>query len=138
MPSIADSNIEKVQLLLDDLGQSLELRSSIKGFADEAKREVAWNRWSRTLALVAVVVLLALLVVMLWLVVSAARFEALRANPSALSVILAAGVGGGVVLTGTTIKAVFSSFAERNAGVPMPEHFATIWDALKSLFGPKS
>jgi hypothetical protein len=65
-----------------------------------------------------------------------ASFNPIRANPVAFSTALAASVGGGVLLATSVSKAVFSTFSERNNGVPMPDHLKTVVDGIGSIFKP--
>lgn len=127
--------LDDVDLLIADLGQLNDFNREAADFAKEARTEIRWNRIARVIVLGSVAILLILLCRFVWVIVDWDSFARLRNTPLAFSTAIAAAIGGGVVLSISVTKAVFSSFAERNAGVPMPEHFKAVIDAVGHLFG---
>lgn len=69
-----------------------------------------------------------------WLIASDSNFETLRGNAAALSAVMAACVGGGILLSVGVTRAVFSSFKERNEGTPTPDHLKAVIDEVRGLF----
>ena len=139
--SIAGSELldrlDKVDLLIADLGQVSEFTSKAVKFADEAATEIRWNRIARLCTLITVLVILGGLSRALWVVITWDSFSALRASPGAFSTTLAALVGGGIVLAVGVSRSVFSSFSERNGGMPMPEHLKTVIDGIGTILKPR-
>lgn len=127
--------LDQVDLLVADLGQASEFTAKAVKFAEEATTEIRWNRIARVCTLVVVLLMIFGLARMLWLLMSDAAFQKIRDNPVAFSTGMAAIIGGGVVLATAVSKSVFSSFSERNGGLPVPEHLKTIMDGIGSIFG---
>lgn len=129
--------LDKVDLLIGDLGQASEFTNKAVKFVEEATKEAAWNRRARVGTLTVVLAILGGLSHVVWLLMVDTRFDAIRANPVAFSTALAALVGGGVLLATSVSKAVFSTFAERNSGVPMPDHLKTVVEGIGSIVKPR-
>jgi hypothetical protein len=128
------NKLDQVDLLIADLGQISEFTASANKFTDEAATEIKWNRKARVATLVCVLVIIVGLFIMLSLVLSIDTFKDLRSNPVAFSTTLVAIIGGTVILAKGVSSSVFSSFADRNGGMPMPEHLKTVLDGIGSVF----
>lgn len=140
IPTTSDllaQRLDQVDLLIADLGQASEFTSKAVSFVDEATKEAAWNRKARFCTLLVVLAMLLGIARIVWLLVDSEGFEALRNNPVAFSTALAATVGGGILLATSVSKAVFSTFAERNSGVPMPDHLKAIVDGIGGIFSKR-
>jgi RsiW-degrading membrane proteinase PrsW (M82 family) len=127
------TNLDKVDLLIADLGQLGNLTRNADRFIQEATTELAWNRWARAGASIGVLVIV---IVMLFFLRAALNNEfktAFTGNPHGLSVLIGAVFGGVVVIAIAFTRAVHSTFAERNAGMPMPEHLKTVVDTIKNV-----
>jgi hypothetical protein len=125
---------DQVDLLIADLGQIGDFKHKAAEFAVAATIEARWNRWSRAATLIVVMLIVIGLAFTLYQLLVGDAFSNLRSVPVAFSTALAAVVGGGVILVSGVSKAVFSSFAERNAGVPVPDHLKSVMDGLNSIF----
>lgn len=125
--------LDAVDLLIADLGQLSEFNASAQSFVNAATKEMAWNRRAR----LAVIVVAGLMIVGLACLVKEVLFSEflndLRQSPTAFSTVIAASIGGGVVLAISVTRAVFSTFGERNEGVPMPEQLKQVIDVAKML-----
>lgn len=130
-----DSGLEKIELLIGDLNRISEFTNKATDFADQAKTEIKWNRWSRVVVLGAVAVLLVGFVFIAYKLTQDASFVDLRKNPTAFAATLASVVGGGTLLAGTVTKSVFLSFKNRNEGLPIPKHFKEVIDSVNALTG---
>lgn len=130
-----DTGLEKIELLIADLSRISEFANKATDFADQAKTEIEWNRWSRAIVLFVVALLLIGFVFIACQLTQDARFVDLRKNPTAFAATLASVVGGGTLLAGTVTKSVFLSFKNRNEGLPIPEHFKEVIDSVNSLIG---
>ena len=136
-PDLLAQRLDQVDLLIADLGQASEFTNKAVKFVGEATKETEWNRIARACTLGVVLTILGGLARIVWLLMTDARFDAIRGNPVAFSTALAALVGGGVLLATSVSKAVFSTFAERNSGVPMPDHLKTVVDGIGNIFNPR-
>lgn len=136
-PDLLAQRLDQVDLLIADLGQASEFTNKAVKFVEEATTEARWNRIARVCTLVVVLAILGGLARVIWLLMVDSRFDAIRANPVAFSTALAALVGGGILLATSVSKAVFSTFAERNSGVPVPDHLKTVIDGIGSIFNPR-
>ncbi|WP_212742101.1 hypothetical protein, partial [Sphingomonas sp. 3F27F9] len=70
------------------------------------------------------------------LVVSLCRSDRFGADqPHALTALIVATVTGCVVVTIAVTKGAFATMADRNAGLPMPEHMKEIIEVGKNIIG---
>lgn len=126
---------DKLELLTADFGRWETYKAASTEYITEFTTEIRWHRRIR----LAVVIACALLVLFLagTLVLAIFRASALFGQDSghALSALIVATISGCVVVTIATIKGVFQNMADRNAGLPMPEHMKTLVDAAKDVIG---
>ncbi|MEL7688412.1 hypothetical protein AAG596_14205 [Citromicrobium bathyomarinum] len=136
-PTIEDlaDRIEQVDLLIADLGQLDEFNQKAREFTKSAATEITWNRWSRVAVLVVALCIIVGLSRFLWVLVTWEDFADLRENATAFSTVVVAVIGGGILLCHGVAKSVFTSFGDRNTGIPMPEHLKAVIDATSDLFG---
>lgn len=125
--------LDAVDLLIADLGQMGEFNAAAQSFVKAAAKEIDWNRRAR----LAVIIVALLMIIALACLISELLFSSLlddlRKSPSAFSTVVAASIGGGVILAISVTRAVFSTFGERNEGVPMPEQLKQVIDVAKIL-----
>lgn len=57
---------------------------------------------------------------------------------NALTALIVGCITGSVVVPIALVKGAFSNVADRNAGLPMPEHMKEIIDAAKNIMGGMS
>ena len=131
------TNLDKVDLLIADVGQLGEFTRKAELFVEEATTEIYWNRIARACAVGATLVIIFILLMFLRTALTAKYSTAFANNPNALPVLAGAIVGGVVILCITLTRSVHATFAERNAGMPVPEHLKTVLDAAKAIL-PKS
>lgn len=139
-PAISETlaaKLDQVDLLIADLGQISSFNAKAQAFVEEAATEIKWNRRARLAVTVVVGFMLLGLGRLLWLLADGDRFAKLRETPVAFSTVVAATIGGGVILAISLTRAVFSTFAERNVGVPMPDHLKGVMDAVGSLISSR-
>jgi len=127
--------LEQVDLLIADLGQLDEFNKKAAEFTKSAAIEITWNRWSRVAVLIVAFCIIIGLCRFLWVLVTWNDFAELRANPTAFSTVVVAVIGGGILLCHGVAKSVFTSFGDRNSGIPMPEHLKAVIESTSDLFG---
>lgn len=126
---------DKVELLLADLGELKAYPAASAEYVTAFTAEINWHRvirgWVAAATALIVLALLGLLVAAIW-----HRVEWFgRRESHALTALIVATIGGSVVITIAVAKAVFAPISERNAGLPMPEHIKTLWEAMQSITG---
>ncbi len=126
---------DRLELLAADFGRWETYKAASTEYVTEFTTEMRWHRRIR----LAVSIACALLVIFLStvLVVSLCRADTMFGeNPGhALTALIVATVTGCVVITIATIKGAFQTMADRNAGLPMPDHMKEIVDAAKGFIG---
>jgi hypothetical protein len=131
------SGLEKVELLIADLGRLNDFNEKAQKFVSEAEKEMRWNRIARVWVLVAAALVIVAIGLTVREVLINSSFAELRKSGAGFSTIIAASVGGIVLLLVSVTRSVFSTFAERNSGSPMPEHLKGVIDAVSSLTSTK-
>lgn len=137
MPENVKAALDKVDLLLADLGQLGEFNQKAERFVEAATTELKWNMISRAASVIATLIVIFVLMMFLRAAMSGDFAAAFASNPYALSVLVGGSVGGTVILLIALTRAVHATFAERNAGMPVPEHLKTVLDTVKTIL-PKS
>jgi hypothetical protein len=126
---------DKVELLTADFGRWDSYKAASVEYVTAFKDELNWHRRIR----VAVSVACACIIIFLGgvLVVALRHSDTLFNDKTghALTALIVATVTGSVVITIAVIKGAFQTMADRNAGLPMPDHMKEIVDAGKSLLG---
>jgi hypothetical protein len=125
--------LDAVDLLIADLGQLGEFNAAAQAFVNAATKEIDWNRRARLAVIIVAVVIIIALACLVNQMLFASTLTGLRNSPSAFSTVVAASIGGGVILAISVTRAVFSSFGERNDGVPMPEQLKQVIDVAKLI-----
>jgi hypothetical protein len=125
--------LDRLDLLLADLGQINEFSQKATSYVDEARSELQWNKVARAVTVILTLIIIFVLLRFLHTAMATDHFMALANNPNALAVLIGGAIGGTVVLAIGVTRAVHSTFAERNAGMPMPEHLKTVIDAVKTI-----
>lgn len=127
------NSLDKVDLLVADLGQLGEFTRKAEKYVEEAATELYWNRVARAAAVLATLLIIIVLLMFLRTALDSRYSDAFTNNPYALSVLVGAVVGGVVILCITLTRSVHATFAERNAGMPMPEQLKVVIDAVKTI-----
>jgi hypothetical protein len=125
--------LDAVDLLIADLGQLGEFNATAQTFVNAATKEIDWNRRARLAVILVAGLIIVALAFLVGTVLLCPTLDSLRASPTAFSTVIAASIGGGVILAISVTRAVFSTFGERNDGVPMPEHLKQVIDVAKIL-----
>ncbi|MFV0446676.1 MAG: hypothetical protein ACK5Q5_24150 [Planctomycetaceae bacterium] len=124
---------EKVELLVADFGTWDGHKAASVEYIREFTREIVWHRrirfWVTIGCLVLVVFFATVLVYSL--INSAVLFPAEQSH--ALPVLIVGCITGCVIVTIALVKGAFSNLAERNSGLPMPDHLKEVVDAAKKL-----
>lgn len=131
MRAIADS----LDLLTADFGSWKGYKAASTKYVEEFSTEIIWHRRIRLGVAIACAILVLFLAVGLVLAVLFAQ-QLFRADQAhALTALIVGCITGSVVVTIALVKGAFSNLADRNAGLPMPEHMKEIVDAAKNIMG---
>lgn len=128
---------DKVDLLSADFGQWTQYKAASVEYVKEFTLEVKWHRKIR----LAVAVAGALMVIVLIGGLALAIYFAQRifgSDPGhSLTALIVSAIGGSVVITVSVARGAFATMADRNAGLPVPEHIKAVVEAAGQMFGPK-
>ncbi|MDR7256026.1 hypothetical protein J2X47_000187 [Sphingomonas sp. BE270] len=125
---------DRVDLLTADFGRWESYKTASAEYIAAFKTEVDWH-WRIRLAVSIACGLLVLFLATV-LVVSLCRSDRFGADqPHALTALIVATVTGCVVVTIAVTKGAFATMADRNAGLPMPEHMKEIIEVGKNIIG---
>jgi len=126
---------DRLDLLTADFGRWETYKAASTEYITEFTTEIRWHRRIR----LAVSIACALLVLFLAgvLVAALCHTDTMFDDNSghALTALIVATVTGCVVVTIATIKGAFQTMADRNTGLPMPDHMKEIVDAAKDFIG---
>ena len=126
---------DKFELLSADFGRWDEFKAASAEYVREFKTELEWHRKIRLGVVIACAILVIFLAVSLVLAVLWAK-TLFGDDPShALTALIVATVTGSVVVTIAVARGAFQTMADRNEGLPMPEHIKELVEAGKSLMG---
>ncbi len=124
---------DKVDLLTADFGRWDAYKAASAEYIVAFKNEVDWHWRIRLAVSIACGVLVIFLATCLVLGVIFAK-TIFRADQShALTALIVTTVTGCVIVTIAVTKGAFATMADRNTGLPMPEHIKEIIDAGKTL-----
>lgn len=124
-----------LELLTADFGSWKNYKAASTKYVEEFAAEISWHRRIRLGVAIACAVLVLFLTVGLVLAVLYAQ-DLFRADQSnALTALIVGCITGSVVVTIALVKGAFSNLADRNAGLPMPEHMKEIVDAARNIMG---
>ncbi len=123
--------LDKVDLLIADLGQVNEFNVKSQEFVDAATEEIKQNTRSRKHVLCAAGLIIFALAITIVCLLFDHDFDEVRNDPTAFTTILGISIGGIIVLMMSITKAVFSRFSERNEGVPMPSQLKEVINTLQ-------
>lgn len=125
---------ERLDLLVADAGRWNEYKAASAEYIEEFAKEIRWHRRVR----LAVAVFSGLLIVTLitCLVLAVLYREALFGTDvgHALTALIVAAIGGSVIIAIAVAKGAFATIADRNAGLPMPDHMKEVFDVGKNLW----
>jgi hypothetical protein len=124
---------DKFDLLTADFGRWDEFKAASAEYIREFKTELAWHRKIRLGVVIACGLLVLFLGFCLVLGVLWAK-QLFGDDPGhALTALIVATVTGSVIVTIAVARGAFATMADRNAGLPMPEHMKELVEAGKSL-----
>ncbi len=133
MRKMADS----LELLTADFGSWKGYKAASTKYVEEFTTEIVWHRRIRLGVAIACALLVLFLVIMLMVGVRHANdFKPEQSH--ALTALIVGCITGSVVVTIALVKGAFSNLADRNAGLPMPEHMKEIVEAAKNIVGGSS
>jgi hypothetical protein len=130
MKALAD----RVDLLTADIGRWESYKAASAEYVLAFKTEVDWHNRIRLAVSVACGLLVIFLLAMLMVGVRNAN-DFKPEHSHALTALIVGCITGSVVVTIAVVKGAFSNVADRNAGLPMPEHMKEIVDAAKGIMG---
>lgn len=126
---------DQLDLLTADFGRWDEFKAASAEYVREFKTELEWHRKIRLWVVIACGALVVFLGLCLVLGVLWAK-PLFGEDPShALTALIVATVTGSVIVTIAVARGAFATMADRNAGLPMPEHMKELIEASKSLLG---
>lgn len=131
LKAMADS----LELLTADFGTWKGYRAASSEYVKEFTNEIVWHRRIRfavTLAGGSLVLFLSIL-----LICGVVNADTLfrEDQGTALTALIVGCITGCVVVSIALVKGAFSNLADRNAGLPMPDHIKEIVDAAKNIVG---
>lgn len=126
---------DEIELLKADFGNWESYKAAATEYTEAFTTEVTWHRKVRlavTIAGVAMVLFLAAL-----LVCGVANATSIFGDTPghALTALIVGCITGCVIVTIALIKGAFSNLADRNAGLPMPDHMKELVAAGKDIIG---
>ncbi len=125
---------DSLELLTADFGSWKGYKAASTKYVEEFTTEVVWHRRIRLGVAIACALLVLFLVIMLMVGVrNANNFKPEQSH--ALTALIVGCITGSVVVTIALVKGAFSNLADRNAGLPMPEHIKEIVEAAKNIVG---
>lgn len=132
VPTVKDL-ADRLDLLVADFGRWESYKAASKEYVEAFTTEVKWHSKIR----LAVAVFGSILVIILMSCLVLAVLWSQRLFPSGgghtLTAIVVATITGSVVVTIAVAKGAFSTLADRNSGLPMPEHIKELIDATRSV-----
>lgn len=135
MAPTAKELADKLDLLVADFGRWESYKAASTEYIEAFTTEVKWHARIR----LAVAIFGGLLVFFLasCLVLAVLWSGRLFANGGGhtLTAIVVASITGAVVVTIAVAKGAFSTLADRNSGLPMPEHVKELIEATRSVTG---
>lgn len=126
---------DRVDLLTADFGRWETYKAASTEYITAFKLEVDWHWRIRLAVAVACGVLILFLGTCLVLGVLWAGPLFGKDESHALTALIVATITGCVVVTIAVTKGAFGTLADRNAGLPMPEHIKELVEAGKSMMG---
>lgn len=112
---------DRVELLTADFGRWETYKAASTEYIEAFKTEVDWH-WRIRLAVAIACGLLVLFLVILLMVGVHSANDFKPEQSHALIALIVGCITGSVVVTIALVKGAFSNLADRNAGLPMPEH----------------
>lgn len=126
---------DEVELLKADFGRWDSYKGAATEYVDEFTKEIKWHRRVRLGVSIGGGALILFLSILLVCGISKST-EIFGTNAgNALTALIVGCIGGCVIVTIALIKGAFSNVADRNAGLPMPDHIKEIVDAGKNITG---
>lgn len=126
---------DEIELLKADFGNWESYKAASTEYVKAFTKEVEWHRKIRLgVALAGLGIVLFLAILLICGVANATTI--FGADPGhALTALIVGCITGCVIVTIALIKGAFSNVADRNAGLPMPDHIKEIVEAGKNLVG---
>lgn len=126
---------DEIELLKADFGNWESYKAASTDYVKAFTTEVEWHRKIRLGVTVAGALLVLFLGVLLICGVSQAT-TIFGSDPGhALTALIVGCITGCVIVTIALIKGAFSNVADRNAGLPMPDHMKELVEAGKNILG---
>ena len=113
---------DKIELLEADFGRWDSYKAAATEYVEEFTTEVKWHRNVRLGVSIAGAVLILFLAILLICGLSNSKAIFGDDPGNALTALIVGCIGGCVIVTIALIKGAFSNLADRNAGLPMPDH----------------
>ncbi|MEN2785817.1 hypothetical protein ACFOKI_10575 [Sphingomonas qilianensis] len=134
-PDDLKSLADRVDLLTADFGRWESYKAASAEYITAFRDEVDWHRRIRLAVSVACAIIVLFFAILLVVVLRHANTIFDRNSGHALTALIVATVTGSVIITIAVTKGAFQTMADRNAGLPMPDHMKEIVEAGKNLIG---
>jgi hypothetical protein len=131
MRAMADA----LQLLTADFGAWKGYKAASTKYVEEFTKEIVWHRLIRLWVAIACAVIVTILAATLVYAVFHADTLFSKGHEHSLTALIVGCITGSVIVTIALVKGAFSNVADRNAGLPMPEHMKEIVEAAKNIVG---
>lgn len=125
---------DRIELMTADFGKWQDFQAASNKYVEEFTEEVRWHRIIRTgVAIAGCLLILILLGVLITAIHTGGDWFG-ENQPYAMTALIVATITGSVVIMIALAKGAFATLADRNAGLPMPEHMKQLVDAASNLF----
>ena len=135
-PADYDARLEKLELMIEQVGLTAELSVQLTEYISDLRQETASLRSIRRIVLcgaggLVLTLLIFMAYIMLWRPILFFAF-----GPAARVALITSTIVGAVFLIAIVLKGVFRTIADRNAEEPMPPSLQLAIDAVKTLVRP--
>lgn len=126
---------DALELLTADFGTWKGYKAASTEYIKEFTTEIVWHRRVRAAITVAGAGLVIFFAIVLVCGLSKSDTLFTDQQSHALTALIVGCITGCVIVTIALIKGAFSNLADRNAGLPMPDHIKEVIDAAKNIVG---
>lgn len=134
-PDDLRSLADRVDLLTADFGRWDSYKAASAEYITAFRDEVNWYWRIRLAVSIACALIILFFVILLVIVLCRAKVIFGEDSGHALTALIVATVSGSVIITIAVTKGAFQTMADRNAGLPMPDHMKEIVEAGKNILG---
>ncbi len=126
---------DTLELLSADFGTWKGYKAASTEYIKEFTKEIVWHRRIRAAVAGACGLLVIFFAIVLVCGLNNSGTLFTNEQSHALTALVVGCITGCVIVTIALVKGAFSNLADRNAGLPMPDHIKEIVDAAKNIMG---